>query len=527
MFKTWGQWDSFLAALVWEYEGSWDYEEQLFVPRPSAVEEYTGRLASARRNLLKTRPGSAAGFAFRHHCLDLLATAQATVESDQEQPHRHLVKLGRRVAFLATKDSRALPQRARVLAALLADVPEYLEVVAGLCRQLPQCQVAHATRACRVAAIELERVQNEVERWSDRGVEPRLVARICRQAVDGVGRLEALAGGICPVGPASPTAAGVRYAELLDALFGIDVQELVSGHRHEVERTRDRVARLAAGIAPGQPVPDLLLEELPPYADATSMFSAAREFLATARRESLPYVRLPEGEQCLITGVPEAARDSFPWGGYGGGCPRRVPLIGEMFLNEANFPAVTRGWLQMMAIHEGYPGHHVQWLKRVGGSLPLTVRLPGRCTPLVEGAAHRSEELLQEVFPDRAFPLFVAYRQLHTALRVQADLELHYYGRPVEEVCGLYQDVLGFSPASARAQVVYQERNPGYMTCYYHGYRALQELERSSGLEARDFTEFIFSCGSISLQTLQALLEGGPEVRAQWLSGSFGQEEAQ
>ncbi len=84
-----------------------------------------------------------------------------------------------------------------------------------------------------------------------------------------------------------------------------------------------------------------------------------------------------------------------------------------------------------MAIHEVYPGHHAQNVKTAVGDLPVSAKVAGfngRATPLVEGIAHRSEELLSDLYGDALFPLFVRFRRLHTALRVQADLLLHHFG---------------------------------------------------------------------------------------------------
>ncbi len=163
----------------------------------------------------------------------------------------------------------------------------------------------------------------------------------------------------------------------------------------------------------------------------------------------------------------------------------------------------------MMAIHEVYPGHHAQNVKTAAGALPLTVKalgFNGRATPLTEGIAHRSEELLSDLYGDPLFPLFVRFRRLHTALRVGADLALHHFGRPVEEVVDRYVDMLGFSRESARGQVRYQGLHPGYMVCYYYGYRALADLRAASPLSERDFTETTFACGYATLPLLRHAL---------------------
>jgi len=75
----------------------------------------------------------------------------------------------------------------------------------------------------------------------------------------------------------------------------------------------------------------------------------------------------------------------------------------------------------------------------------------------------------------------VAYRRLHTAVRIKADLLLHHFGRPVEDAVRLYREHMQFSPGAARGQVDFQQLWPGYMTIYYYGQEHLDEIDREPG----------------------------------------------
>lgn len=506
-----------LARLGWEYQGTKEFEDRLFVPGPDQVRDYLDRLASAAQAVEATVPTTPVAAILTAHWQELVRTQVAAVHEDLNRPYRYLARLAAGIVFLVFRDSRPLGERARLLAARTAAMPAFVEACAYRCRQLGPGEREHVAWAARTAAGELERALAALADWDLAG---GLYAALNQTWADVRRLLLWLASVPADDEPAAAAGAGPDdYARQLEAAFGISVAELLSWREQEVEAARARVAELAGCLRAGDDARQLLQAELPPYPTPEAMFAAARDYLAMARQAARPYLNLPADEQCRITEVPETARDSFPWGGYAGGCPHRRPLLGEMFLNQANFTAVTRGWLQMMAIHEAYPGHHAQWVHRVAGPGPDTAKLPAHATPLLEGAAHRSEELLQHIYPDRAFPLFVAYRRLHTALRVTADLELHYHRRPAAEVCRLYEEVLGFDPPSARAQVTYQERNPGYMTCYYYGHKVLCDLERGFGWGPEEFTRLVFSAGPVSLRTLRALLEAEAETRAAWLAG--------
>ena len=44
--------------------------------------------------------------------------------------------------------------------------------------------------------------------------------------------------------------------------------------------------------------------------------------------------------------------------------------MGEVFLNDHNYKAITDGWIKMNAVHRCCPGHHVQWVRSVLDPLP-------------------------------------------------------------------------------------------------------------------------------------------------------------
>ena len=99
--------------------------------------------------------------------------------------------------------------------------------------------------------------------------------------------------------------------------------------------------------------------------------SRTRGYLERARAAAREYVWFPE-EACRLERVPYPLRESFPWGGYSDGDGRLRPIAGTAFLNDGNFRAISDGWLKMQAVHEAYPGHHIQYVRNVTDALPET-----------------------------------------------------------------------------------------------------------------------------------------------------------
>ena len=74
-----------------------------------------------------------------------------------------------------------------------------------------------------------------------------------------------------------------------------------------------------------QDVVDILNKFQGPCSDPNEMFVRMREYLDRAQEATRDYVKLPD-ESVVVVPTPETLVKHYPWGGYGGGCPRRRPV---------------------------------------------------------------------------------------------------------------------------------------------------------------------------------------------------------
>lgn len=314
------------------------------------------------------------------------------------------------------------------------------------------------------------------------------------------------------------------YRDLLRKQLGVSLDELLSWYEDEIEKTRQEVFDIADKLDIPEETPktmqeinELLFRYEGSCDSPEEMLDRAEEYLKRTRKLAHEYVRLPEDEICRCVAVPFCCKDSYPWGGYEGGDFSVRPLIGQMFLNVYNYRNVTDGWIKLNALHEAYPGHHVQYVRAAVDETPETVKIGAKLVPLLEGTCLRTERAFEDLFSeDPFFPLFVAYRRHHASVRICADLMLFYYGLSLEEVIQLYEKELGFDRVTARGQVQAHQNSPGYFTCYYYGMKKICEWEKEYGFSKKEFTELLFSAGYISIERFEELVKMEEDERQRY-----------
>ncbi|HOQ03559.1 MAG TPA: DUF885 family protein [Bacillota bacterium] len=528
---TYRKFDEKCARTVYKYACSHDYETLSQVPSldlKDEMEDAYKRLLLEGMELPQPDPVFSL---LKSHFLEFLEGHISGVASSFENPDWFVGRETYLLDFNSRQDSRPAHVRLQVLSARLSQLDAVWEGVKSLFPTVHPDKIQETAQACKVLQTIAGNVASKVPSYYgdlDLDVQNDLAERLS-ELVSKARSWEAesyrAAQDRATLGDLSElTEAKIdpeRYGEILSRELGVPLEELLEWYEEEIECTRKEMMDVARSLNLGsveslEDVFKILDQYAGPCDTVEEMFSRMEKYVEIAKRATKDgFVNLPE-EYCIVSPTPEQCRDSYPWGGYGGGCFRRRPLVGEVFLNDSNYKAVTDGWLKMMAIHECYPGHHVQFVRTTLDPLPETVKIGSRYIPLLEGTAHRSEKLMEHIFSDPVFPLFVRLRRHHTAVRIKADLWLHYFGRSVEEAVELYMKELGFDRVSARGQVRYQERNPGYMTCYYYGMKKIEALQEKFKYGDKEFTEILFSVGRLSLPNFERFLKLSQEDKVRF-----------
>ncbi len=515
-----------------------EYEKTLFVPDESVKAEqmaHLGRLIEEAETLPSPNPVFSI---LKTHFSDFLHARKSALLGIFESPAGLVGSISGFMDFMGRKDSRSSEERYEVLEARLGKVDEQWSGIEKLLPGLKPAEVRKLRDAlellAKVSPVHGAQVERQYPGLSDtacfhlRHVIEETGAKAASWAKQiAAGLQNGQYGTAVDSTPAAPGSLGPRYAEILDRELGVSLNDMLSWYDTEVQKTRAEMIEAAGKLnLAGRKTPRTPSEVLAaikefagPCDDAGEMFRRLRSYVARAQEGARRYVNIPE-ESCNVVPAPQHVRwRTYPWSGCSQGCPRRRPLVGEMFSNDRYYYLINDVWFKMLAVHECYPGHHVQWVRYTLDPIPETIKIGAKFVPILEGTAHRSELLMQEFFPEDPFcSLLAAYRRHQTAVRLKADIYRHHLGKPAEECANLYVQELDFDKGAAQGQVKAQEARPGYFTCYYYGYRRLRTLEDMYNIDFKTFTEYLFSAQHISLGNFEEFLKLNVQEKALYLT---------
>jgi uncharacterized protein (DUF885 family) len=296
-----------------------------------------------------------------------------------------------------------------------------------------------------------------------------------------------------------PQAAGDFAAgrELFDEMLreehmvDYDADELLETGWAQFRSTRTQMEAVAREIDPNRSVKDLLEQAKADHPSAEGLLDAYREQMAAIRQYVIDrdIATIPSGETLRIVETPSYLRPIIPYAAY------MPPGILEekqegIFIITPVDPSdppdaqeqKLRGhyWakLPITALHEAYPGHHLQlvWANRV----PTIPRRMGSflATLFIEGWAFYCEELLEQL-GYIAQPIQRLGRlndQLWRAARIILDVSLHTRGMTVDEAVQFLVQEAGLEPTNALAEVRRYTQSPTQPQSYLMGKLAILEL---------------------------------------------------
>jgi len=296
-----------------------------------------------------------------------------------------------------------------------------------------------------------------------------------------------------------------------------DADRLLEIGWEQFHQTRAQMEAVAREIDPNRSVMDLLEEAKADHPTAEGLLAAYEEAMAEARQYVIDHeiATIPEGETLRIVETPTYLRPVIPYAAY------MPPGILEekqegIFLvtpvdpnaspeeQEQKLKGHARSKLPVTALHEAYPGHHLQlvWANRQEtiprrmGSLLATL--------FIEGWAFYCEEMMEQLgfIAEPIQRLSRFSDQLWRAARIILDVSLHTRGMSVGEAVDFLVNECGLEPANAQAEVRRYTQTPTQPQSYLMGKLAILELveefkEANPDAGLRQIHDAILGCGSL------------------------------
>jgi uncharacterized protein (DUF885 family) len=308
----------------------------------------------------------------------------------------------------------------------------------------------------------------------------------------------------------------VRLREL-----GATVEEIYAVGKKYLRESRRELARLAGEIKPGATV-DEAKETV--KGDHPARFEEALRYTADAMEEAKRFIvehdlaTLPPNESLTVVETPSYLRHVIPFAAYNSPArfePRKhgfymvTPVEDKPeMLREHSYPGIRN-----TAVHEGYPGHHLQLTCATLN--PSYARILSGATETIEGWAHYCEDMMKEAgFSGDLKTKFVQMTdQIWRACRILIDVDLHMGKMTFDEAVDLLVREAGMERAGAVAEVKRYTYTPGYQLSYLFGKHELLRLRKDvkKGLGKRYTDKFfhdtILYSGSVPLTFIREILD--------------------
>jgi uncharacterized protein (DUF885 family) len=275
---------------------------------------------------------------------------------------------------------------------------------------------------------------------------------------------------------------------------------------------RDTINRVVAAVSQEHGQPEELLRDARATVDRIKRFIRENDIL-----------RLPEPDRCAVIEMPEFRRGNSL--AYLDNAPPLDPHAASMYAVSpppADWPAArvksfleeyNRHMLQILTIHEAYPGHYVQLeYSNRSGSLLRRVLQSG---VFIEGWAVYTEQMMLDQGyggGDLALRLMQLKFYLRAVANAILDHQLHCTEMTDEEALRFLIEEAFQSEGEARLKLIRAKQSSTQLSTYFVGrmahYRLRQQLQRELGdrFDLGRYHEAVLAHGSVPVKYLPELV---------------------
>lgn len=301
-----------------------------------------------------------------------------------------------------------------------------------------------------------------------------------------------------------------------------DAQELREIGEEMIDSTQKELSEVAAQIGSGEGWPEIvdnLKDEHPRPGD---LLAAYRRSMEEAKQFVLErdLVTLPPDEQLEVVETPLFERSTIPYAAYVPAAPFEERQDGFFWVTPVNPSAASemqrdqlrghcRWGIPITALHEGYPGHHLQLCR--ANRVDSMVRRRHYSTVFIEGWALYCEEMMEEqgFLSDPRRKLLRLKDQLWRACRVVIDVGLHCFGMSFDDAVEVLVNVAKLERENAVTEVRRYTQTPTQPMSYLIGKLEMQRLRdnvqavEGTNFVLKDFHDRLLSYGSLPVEIIK------------------------
>ncbi len=304
--------------------------------------------------------------------------------------------------------------------------------------------------------------------------------------------------------------------------LGLTVDQVYALGKKFLRESRRELARLAREI-PGGGTVEQAKEAV--KGDHPADWKGALEYTAKAMEDAKRFIlehdlaTIPSNEVLRVVETPSYLRHVIPFAAYNApghfdtiqeGLYMVTPYEDKPEMLKENSYAGTRN----TAVHEGYPGHHLQ-LSCANLNPSLARLLSFGAVESVEGWAHYCEAMMKEngFGDDPATRFAQMLDQLWRAARILIDVDLHTGRMTFDEAVEFLVKACGFERPGAVAEVKRYSFTPAYPLSYLTGKYLILDLRkdvrRGLGTQYSDkfFHDTYLYAGSIPMRYMRKMFE--------------------
>ncbi len=429
------------------------------------------------------------------------------------------------VYLLSVREFAPLPQRAEAILSRLRQIPQLLEEGKANLKKVPPIFTQVAVEICESSQVfwssfipqiaqKVPSLQEELEETNQKVLEAfRDYANFLHKGF-----------------PEGDFAYGT---ELFDYMLKVhhhlpyDAKDLWEMGEEALAKTEEKMKKLAKQVDPFQDWMEIVKKLKGDHPQPEELIDAYREKMEEARNFVLErdLVTIPPGENLEIVPTPAFERPTIPYAAYMPPPPFDKEQKGLFYVTlvDESLPAEKKeeqlrghSWFKLVvtALHEGYPGHHLQLIH--SNRAESKIRKTFYTSVFAEGWALYCEELMYDegFYTEPKVRLMQLKDQLWRAARVLIDVGLHTRGWSYEKAVGFLIEKAKLERTNAEKEVKRYCSTPTQPMSYLVGKVQIMDLRReyrlreAKGGELKEFHDRLLSFGTIPIALVREALFG-------------------